>query len=1092
MMRRYLFILLACCFSLHLYAQNTQALIVTGRVLDEKGVPLIGAALRVKGGTTGTTTDNSGNFTITVPSNQSSLTVTYIGYVTQEVAVNSSKNLTITLSQSEGNLNEVVVVAYGTQKRTNISGAVGTVSAAEMRENVVDNTINTITGRTPGVRVSTLSNQPGMFSGTQSASSTIDIRGFASYQSDGITPNQSGGPLFVIDGVPTTDASQFARLDPNEIESLSVLKDATAAIYGVQAANGVILITTRKGIQGKVKVDYTGNTGVQVIASYPHLADAANYAQLFNELTQDNYISNRSDPTPLQYSAQTIQGYANGTLPQADWLKVLFKNQSYQQNHNVTISGGSDRIQSFTDLGYFQQGGLIASGLDQDQKYNLRQTLTATITKGLTADLNLGFNDVNYYAPATSLWNNLLKAADGGIPPTQPVYANGNPNYLNQFPSNVSSYTNIAGLINKNLGGYTNNNSRQFKSVFQLNYLIPGIDGLSAKGFVAYNNNYSENYTFNKAFNEYTYAGGDVYTPKLFNSPSNLAQSFNQDITDDLQLSLNYDKHFGKHHFTLLGLYEQTYYASDYINAGVQYTVDAIPTLSAGNSSTATNSGSYSKRANVSYVGRLDYDYAGKYILEGGFRDEGSSLFGPGHQWGFFPYGSAAYRISEEPFIKNNAKWIDNIKIRGSYGSLGDDASASGSTSFPLYATGYSYPASGNVYATQGATLGTVFGSGGGLTKGLNYVSVADPNLTWYTSKTADIGLETSFWNGKLTFEGDVFRRDRTGLLATPLVAIPTTFGAGVPAQNLNSDRTQGFELTFGHNSKIGQVGLHISANMGFSRTMERHWEETPATNPWDTYRNKFTDRYIDEIRGYVVTGQFQNMQQIHSVPIQDGAGNRTVLPGDYQYADINGDGVINQYDQKVIANGGNRPLVYFGTTIGITWKAFTLNALIQGATDYHVMYQDELGSPFVFGNADPLRMYEDRWHLSNAFDPNSEWVPGKYPAMGDRQNLKDRSFSTISSGAGTSVYVLNGSTAIVHDGTYARLKQAQISYSLPGRWYKKVGISRINVLLTGYNLLTWKKSGLKDFDPEYSNQNLYGYNYPITSNFNLGVHIGF
>ncbi|MDB5112225.1 MAG: SusC/RagA family TonB-linked outer membrane protein, partial [Mucilaginibacter sp.] len=1087
-MKRFLFILLACCVSVHLKAQTFT---VGGKVLDEKGQPLPGANVKVVGTTTGTIANTNGVFSLSVPNAQARLTVSYIGYVTQEIDLQGRKNVTVTLSQSQGGLDEVVVVAYGTQKRTNISGAVGTVSAAEMRENVVDNTMNTITGRTPGVRVSTLSSQPGMFTGTQSAASTIDIRGFATYQGDGITATQSGGPLFVIDGVPTTDASQFARLDPNEIESLSVLKDATAAIYGVQAANGVILVTTRKGIQGKVKVDYTGNTGVQVITSYPHLADAANYAQLFDELTQNNYISNRSDPTPLQYSAQTIQGFANGTLPQADWLSVLFKNHSYQQQHNLTISGGSDRIQSFTNLGYFQQGGLIASGLDQDKKYNLRQTLTATIVKGLTADLNLGFNDVNYYAPATSLWSNLLKAADGGIPPTQPVYANGNPAYLNQFPSQVSSYTNIAGLINKDIGGYTNNNSRQFKSVLQLNYVIPGVDGLSAKALVAYNNNYSENYTFNKAFNEYTYAGG-VYTPKLFNSPSTLAESFNQDITDDLQLSLNYDKHFGKHHFTVLGLYEQTYYAGDNINAGVQYTVDAIPTLTAGNSSTATNSGSYSKRANVSYVGRVDYDYAGKYILEGGFRDEGSSLFGPGHQWGFFPYASAAWRISEESFIKKNAKWIDNIKIRGSYGSLGDDASASGSTSFPLYATGYSYPATGNVYASQGATLGTVFGSGGGLTKGLNYVSVADPNLTWYTSKTADIGLETSFWNGKLTFEGDVFRRDRTGLLATPLVAIPTTFGANIPAENLNSDRTQGFDLTLGHNSRIGQVGLHISANIGFSRTMERHWEETPATNPWDNYRSKFTNRYTDQIRGYVVLGQFQNLQQIHSAAIQDGTGNRTVLPGDYQYADLNGDGVINQYDQKVIANGGNRPLVYFGTTIGVSWKAFTFNALIQGATDYHVMYQDELGSPFVFGNADPLRMYEDRWHLSNVFDPNSTWVPGKYPAMGDRQNLKDRSFTTINSGAGTNVYVLNGSTAIVYDGTYARLKQAQFSYSLPVKWYKKAGISKIDVLLTGYNLLTWKKSGLKDFDPEYSNQNLYGYNYPITSNFNLGVHIAF
>jgi TonB-linked SusC/RagA family outer membrane protein len=1089
-MRRFLFILLTCCISLTLKVK-AQTITVSGKVLDEKGQPLPGANIRVKGSTAGITSNVTGNFTLAVPNAQSHLLISYIGYVTQEVEIPGNKNLTVQLTLTTGGLDEVVVVAYGTQKRTSVSGAVGTVSAADIRANVVDNTMNTITGRTPGVRISQLSSQPGMYSGTQTASSTIDIRGFASYQGDGITPSQSGGPLFVIDGVPTTDASQFSRLDPNEIESFSVLKDATAAIYGVEAANGVVLVTTRKGTQGRVKVDYTGSWGVQVITKYPQLANAANYTQLYDELQQNSQISGRSDPTPLPYSAQTIQGYANGTLPQADWLKVLFKNTSTQQQHNVTISGGSDKIQSFTDLGYFQEGGLISTGLDGDKKYNLRQNLTATIVKGLTANVNLGFNDVNYYAPATTLWSNLLKAVDGGIPPTQPVYANGNPNYLMQFPSTVSSYTNVEGLINKNIGGYNNNNSRQFKTVFSLDYVIPGIDGLTARGMFAYNNNYSENYTFSKAFNEYTYTG-TVYNPTLYNSPSNLQEGFSQNITDDLQLSLNYDKHVGKHHFSFLGLYEQVYNANDNINAGVQYAVDIIPTLSAGNASTATNSGTTGASANVSYVGKLNYDYAGKYGLEGGFRDEGSSLFGPGHQWGFFPYASALWRISEENFIKNKVKWIDNIKLRGSYGKLGDDASASGSTSFPLYATGYSYPAGSNVYASGGSTIGTVFGSSGGITKGVNYTSVADPNLTWYTSKTADIGLETSFWNGKLTFEGDIFRRDRTGLLATPLVAIPTTFGASIPAENLNSDRTQGFELTLGHTSKIGQVTFHVSANMGFARTQEIHWEETPATNPYDNYRNKFTNRYTDQIWGYVVTGQFQNFQQIYSSPIQDGAGNRTLLPGDYKYADLNGDGIINQNDQKVIANGGNRPLVYFGSTFNVSWRAFTLSMLIQGATDYHIMYQDELGSPFVFGTADPLTMYEDRWHLSNVFDPNSAWVPGKYPAMGDRTNLLNRSFQTISSGAGTNVYVINGSTAIVYDGTYARLKQAQLSYALPARWYKKAGISMISAVLTGYNLATWTKSGLKNFDPEYSNQTLYGYNYPITANFNFGFHIAF
>jgi len=1083
-MRRFLFILLTCCVSLTLKAQTFT---VSGKVLDEKGLPLPGANLKVKGGTTGTTSTSTGDFTLNVPSLQAHLIVTYVGYVEQEVDIQGKKTLTIQLTQNTGGLDEVVVVAYGTQKRTSVSGAVSTVGAADLRANVVDNTMNAVTGRAPGVRITQQSSQPGQFA------SSIDIRGFASYQGDGITPTQTGGPLFVIDGIPTTDQTAFSRLDPNEIESFSVLKDATAAIYGVEAANGVILVTTRKGKVGKVKVDYSGNWGVQVITKYPQLANASQYAQLYDQMQIDNQLSARSNPITPLYSAQQIQQYANGQLPSTNWTNVLFKSGAQQQQHNVTISGGNDKIQSFTSLGYYQSGGEIASGIDGDKKYNLRESVTATLAKGLTADINLGFNDVNYTQPNTTsatLWSSLIKAADGGIPPIEPVYANGNPNYLNQFPSTVSQDANIAGLINKNIGGYDNNNSRRFNSVFSLNYQIPGIEGLSARGMFGYSNNYTENYNFAKAFNEYTYNDG-VYTPTLFGAPSSLQEGFNQAITDDLQLSLNYDKHIGKSHFSVLALYEQVYNTGDNIGAGLNYTVDAIPTLSAGNQSTDQISGGYSANANVSYVGKVDYDYAGKYILQGGFRDEGSSYFAPGHQWGFFPYASAAWRISEEPFIKNNAKWIDNIKLRASYGKLGDDAAAS-STGSPYYLTGYTYPATANVYASGGSNIGTVFGNTGGITKGVNFNFAADPNLTWYTSKTADIGLESSFWNGKLTFEGDVFRRDRTGLLATPIENIPTTFGATIPEQNINSDRTQGIEFTFGHTSRIGDVTLHVSANVGYNRTQELQYEETPATNPYDNYRNKYQNRYTDQIWGYVVTGQFQNYQQIYSAPIQDGAGNRTLLPGDLMYKDINGDGVINANDQEVIANGGNRPLINFGATIDVSWKAFDLSMLIQGATDYHISFQDQLGAPF-FNGADPLNIYVNSWHLSNVFNPNSTWVPGSQPPVGSYEfPYKGSSFQAIPSGANTNQYVINGNTFNVVDGTYARLKQLQLSYTLPVRWYKKAGISKISVVATGYNIFTWTKEGLRGFDPEYTDTNLYGYNYPITANYNLGVHITF
>lgn len=1085
-----LFFMLACFVSFCLQAQNFT---VKGRVLDKNGQALAGANIKAKGTTTGIAANNDGSFTIQLPNARTRLVVSYTGYVSQEIDVKGNNDLTIVLSTNLGSLDEVVVVAYGTQKKSNIAGAVGTVAPSEIRANVVDNTLNAITGRTPGVQISQLSSQPGMYSGTQSASSSIVIRGFAQYQGDGITPSLlNGGPLFVIDGVPTTDASQFARLDPNEIESFSVIKDGTGAIYGVRAANGVIVVTTRHGLQGRVRVNYTGNWGLQVITRYPKLSSASQYALLFNERQQNGYISSRADPSALTYTNDQIEQWAKGTLPSADWPRVLFKPRASQQQHNITISGGSDRIQSFTDISYYQQGGVMASGIDGDKKYNLRQVIDATIVKGLTANLNLGFNDVDYYTANTStatLWSSLIKAAVGGIPPTLPVYANNNPNYLYQFPTTVTQNANIAGLIDRNIAGYNNNNSRVFTANTSLTYAIPAVQGLSAKGFFAYRNTYNENYNFSKAFNQYTFTNG-VYIPTLRNSPSSLNESFNQGITNDLQLSLNYEKTIGNHHITGLALYEQLYNASDNINAAVQYAVDVIPTLNAGNPSTATNGGSYSRSAQNSYVGRFTYAYADKYIVDAGFRYDGSSLFGPGHQWGLFPYGSAAWKISKESFLMENAKWIDNLKLRASYGRAGDDAAASGSTSFPLYQTGYSYPAGGNVYASGGSTIGTVFGSGG-ITKGVNWTSVADPDLTWYISEQTDFGIEASFWNGKLTFEGDVFRRNRSGLLATPLVALPTTFGAGIPAQNINSDRTQGWEFIVGHTSKVGDITLHVQANAGFSRTKLMHWEETLATNPYNRYRTKYTDRYVDQIWGYTVLGQFQNFDEIHTSPTQDGVSNRTLLPGDYKYADLNGDGVINGYDQKVIASGGNRPQIYFGSTFNVSWKSFDLSFLVQGATRYHISYQDQMGRPF-FNAANPLSMYNDRWHLANVNEPTSAWIPGKYPAMGERTNYMGIGFQTIGSGAGTNQYVINGNTANVYDGTYVRLKQLQLQYSLPTRWYNRLGVSKASVIFTGYNLLTWTKTGLKDFDPEYTDTNLYGYNYPINANFNFGFRLTF
>jgi TonB-linked SusC/RagA family outer membrane protein len=1085
-MKRFLFILLACCVSVHLYAQNFT---VTGKVLDENGQPLIGATILIAKTTTSTTTDVNGSFTLMLPNGQARLNVTYVGYVAQEVAVNGAKTLTIKMQPTTRDLNEVVVVAYGTQKRTSLTGSVSTISASEIRKNTVSDLTNTITGRAPGVRITQLSSQPGKFE------SSIDIRGFASYQNDGINQNATAGsPLFVIDGVPRSQAD-FSRLDPNEIESFSVLKDATAAIYGLQAANGVVLVTTRKGAIGAVKVEYSGQVGITRRAKIPQLSNAAEYTEMFDEQQYNGFVSNRSDPFTPMYSRQQIADYASGKLPSTDWTATIFKKQNIQSQHNLTITGGSEKIQFFTSGGYFREGGFLNSDIEKSQKYNFRQNITATIFTGLTLNANIGFNGVVYTAPNTSSGNiaALAGRTTWRVSPTLTPYSNNDPKYLTRFDTNVSSQQNLLAALDRSIGGYDDNNSRRFTSVFNVNYQIPMVKGLSARAAFAYDNNYSLDQTFNRAFNLYTYTNG-IQVPTLNNAPSGFQERFDESIKNDLQLGLNYNRSFGKHNVSALALYETVYNANDFTQTFIQYAVDVIQTNNAGVLSTSQVTGNKGANANRSYVGKINYDYGGKYLAEFGFREQGSSYFSPQSRWGFFPYGSVGYRISEEPFMKGISKWLDNLKLRASYGKLGDDVAAA--NGFPSFLTGYNYPATGSTLApgAGGSTIGSVFG-GTGITKGVGFISVV-PNLTWYVSKTTDIGLESSFLKGLITLEAEVFRRDRTGLLAGQISSIPGNYGAALPKTNLNSDRTQGFELTVGHHNKIGGVVYNVSANAGYTRTQNLHYEETIASSPYDNYRNKFTNRYTDQIFGYVVTGQFQNIDQIHAAPIQDGAGNRTQLPGDYMYEDLNGDGIIDTRDQKVIANGGNRPLMYFGVTMDFQYKNFDLTALIQGATEYSITYQDQLGRPFYFSDSDPAELYYDRWHRADLFDVNSAWVPGRFPSMGQRQNYKDIGYVAIGNGgngnAASNTYIQNGNTRNVFDGTYARLKQLQIGYTLPKSVLTKMHLNRLRVFATGYNLFTVNSKALNFVDPEYTDTRVYGYNYPLVRNYNLGVQVTF
>jgi TonB-linked SusC/RagA family outer membrane protein len=772
------------------------------------------------------------------------------------------------------------------------------------------------------------------------------------------------------------------------------------------------------------------------------------------------------------YSQQQIEDWRTGKLPSTDWLGAIVNNSSSQTQHNINISGGSQKFQFFLSGGYFNQGGLLSSGMEEGKKYNLRADVGAEIAKGLKFDVNLGLIDNVQNQPSQSV-SNIIRNT-WRFAPAYPVYSNNAPGYYNHVPNEQNP--NPVALIDQNASGYNYQNSRNFQSTFTLDYQIPFVEGLSAKALFAYDNSYFMNKHFTKAFSEYDYdsAAGIQVPDAGFNGPSNLHQSFGEGIRNDLQFQLNYSKSFGKHNLSILALYEELYNQSDGIEGQGNYVIDALDQLSAIDPSTALNTSSYGANSNRSYAGKLNYGYAGKYLLEAGFREEGSSYFSGNRRWGFFPYASAGWVISNESFIKNNLKFINNLKLRASIGKEGDDQGAA--ASFPAFMEGYNYPGGNSVYGANGSYQGSVFGSN--FVRGISFKNSVNPNITWYTSTQTDIGLDLSFWEGKLTFTGDIFRRNRSGLLATPIIAVPGTYGVNLPPENINSDRTEGFEIELGTTGKIGNVTYTINPNMSFARTEWLHYEQSSPLNAQSNYTGQLSHRWTDLVWGYKVIGQFQNYDQMYAAPDQDGAGNKTLLPGDYKYADVNHDGQINSADETVIASGGVKPLIYFATNINLTWKEFDFSLLLQGATMFHHTFQDQLSAPFYFTDSDPVSIYFDRWHQENMLDPNSPWVPGRFPSTGERSS---------------SVPGNTPNSANTYNATYLRIKSLEIGYTFRGVTLKRLQFKALRVFANAYDLYTFTGKGLNFIDPEYSSTRYFGsYEYPITMNVNIGAQLTF
>jgi TonB-linked SusC/RagA family outer membrane protein len=1006
------------------FAQNKQ---VKGKITDESGESLPGVTIKVKGTALGTTTNTDGNYSLNLPDASAVLVVSFIGYLTNEVAVGDRTVVNVQLAVDAKSLEELVVVGYGEQKKVTVTGSVATISEKEIKTTTNGNIVNMLAGKLPGLRVTQRTSAPGAFQ------SDFDIRGF-------------GAPLVIIDGVPRDD---FFKLDPNEIENVSVLKDASAAVYGVKGGNGVILITTKKGKVGSPDFNYSSTFGITKIANTPDLLDAYHFALLLNE----SDVNKGSTP---RYSQQDMDNYRTGVNPSYDWYDLVIDKYASQQQHNLSARAATDKMSYFISLGYFDEKGIYKSGDINANKFNFRSNLTANLTKNLKATLMLyGIQDTR---------NEPSKAAGDVIQylwrmkPTDSPFANNNPDYLGNSPDAVHPLA----ATTADIGGYNKVTDKALNGSFALDYKVPFVPGLKARGMYAYDTKYRVQKTWNKMYTLYNYdnATGEYSIAQkgiagAAATKSNLKQIFTENVSETAQLSLNYDKTFlSSHNISALLLYEHRKKDGLGFNGSRYFSLDALDQLFAGDPEgqtiTSTNPDII---VNEGIVGRLNYNYKERYLIEGMFRYDGSSNFAKGHRWGLFPAITGGWRLSEESFLKNKVEFLNNLKLRASYGKLGDDASST-----YQFLTGYDYP---------GTALYSLDGS---LTRGINFRNMPNENLTWYTNHIANIGLDVDLFRNKLHAEFDMFSKKREGLLATRSRTLPGTLGATFPQENLNSDLQKGFEVLLRYRNKIKDFNYSVSGNMSFTRRKRLYIEQSPYLNSIDNWKNNGSYRWNDIYWGYHAIGQFQTMEEIANSPIQDGKGNSLVLPGDIKYQDFNNDGIIDGNDNRPIGLTPNAPQIMFGFTLDASWKGFDVNALFQGATRFTVDYGTtaQLSHPLQFeGNS--LDIFLDRWHKADVFDPNSQWVPGYFPAYRPGANGWNESTSDWR----------------LRDATYLRLKSLQIGYTIPKRMLSRIGLKGFRIYANGFNLMTF--SGLNRFmDPEQPS----GTRYPLTKSYNIGLNI--
>lgn len=993
-----------------LLAQNNVT--VSGTVTDEEGLEVIGATVIVSGDATrGTITDYDGVYTLTdVPAN-SSLEFSYVGMKTMTVPVNGRTKIDVVMLTDSEMLDEIVVVGFGTQRKVNMTGSVSQIDSKALESRPIQNVSSALQGQMAGVMVTSGQGRPGQ------DGASIRIRGVGTLN--------TADPYILVDGVET---GTMNSVDPNDIESISVLKDAaSAAIYGSKASNGVILITTKRGKSGKPRISYNAYAGLQRPTELIDRMGSYNYARLYNQALVESGLNAR-------FSDDEIQKFKDGTdsdYPNTKWYKEAYQT-GIQHTHNVNVSGGTDDVKYMGSVGYLNQVGILPNA--KREQFNGRTNLDMKLNSRLDVRLNLAYIKNDYSDPVSSYAGGSSDQIIRQLNRIAPWIVN---RYEDGTYGTISDGNPIAWL---DANQTVDRDNQNISGTLSADYKI--IDGLVATATGSYVGNTQRYRDFQKHIQ---------YNPNKETEPNHLDERHYTWDRSSFDALLNYDKQFGAHGFKAMAGWHAEKYNYTYNRTFRRgFPSNDLTDLSAGDAASQINEGHTRELAMLSWFGRVNYDFMGKYLFEANIRSDASSRFAKDYRWGYFPSFSAAWRVSEEGFMDSSRDWLDNLKLRASWGLLGNQDALS--DYYPWM----------NTY-----NLGAKYPFGGSLQSGYYQSSYKLSTISWEKARTWGVGVDATI-NNKINIELDYYNRETTGIIMD--VPVPNEFGLNAYKDNVGAMVNRGVELMVSYFNNWGDWSFNATANMSYNlnKILNLGGVDVMA----DGNKRREVGERLNSYYAYKTDGFFDSdqaaqewMDKYQSKPGYP-FGNRQFKGGDLIYKDANGDGVITADDRQLI--GSSDPSYTFGLTLGGGYKNFDLSVVLNGTAGVYRLINQEVTGYFNGDDSHPASVWLDAWTPENK--------NGKMPRV---------SYASTSPSMATNVM----SDFWIQNASYLRIKNLQLGYTFPSKNLKQIGVENLRLYYSVENLYTFHNM-LVNVDPEIPSERAS--NFPLTQTHAIGLNISF